>query len=230
MSGITTNPQNPGGGTSFPATTDLSMGSHKLTNVTDPASNQDAATKKYVDTAVAAVPITLISSQTITGAGTATITFSSIPGTHKALRLQYQCRTASKTGDNDTLVLRFNDDTGANYSIFYVQQSGAGSLSGGQSSGKTSFNDIMAVTNDNAGSAYDATSGTMDIPNYAGTTFGKHVTFQALADFSAGALGVYWYNNAGLWTGTSAVTKITIATGSGSDFLTGTVFSLYGIG
>jgi hypothetical protein len=37
------------------ATADLSMGSHKLTNVTDPASAQDAATKNYVDTQNASV-------------------------------------------------------------------------------------------------------------------------------------------------------------------------------
>lgn len=34
--------------------TDVSMASHKITNLTDPSSNQDAATKKYVDDAVVA--------------------------------------------------------------------------------------------------------------------------------------------------------------------------------
>jgi hypothetical protein len=36
-------------------TSDLSINSHKLTNVTDPGSNQDAATKKYVDDSFASV-------------------------------------------------------------------------------------------------------------------------------------------------------------------------------
>jgi hypothetical protein len=41
-----------GGGTSFPATTDLSMGSHKLTNLATPSASTDAATKGYIDSAI----------------------------------------------------------------------------------------------------------------------------------------------------------------------------------
>lgn len=45
-------------------TGDLSVGSHKLTNVTDPGSAQDAATKNYIDTALAG----LASGQVLKGA------------------------------------------------------------------------------------------------------------------------------------------------------------------
>lgn len=37
-----------------PFTADMSMGSHKITNVTDPTANQHAATKKYVDDSITA--------------------------------------------------------------------------------------------------------------------------------------------------------------------------------
>ena len=40
------------------ASADISMGSNKLTNVTDPTADQDAATKKYVDDTIAAKLVT----------------------------------------------------------------------------------------------------------------------------------------------------------------------------
>ena len=48
----------------------LNMGSHKITSVTDPTSNQDAATKKYVDDAVTGVTGGMVFKGTIGTSGT----------------------------------------------------------------------------------------------------------------------------------------------------------------
>lgn len=57
-------------------TADLSINSHKLTNVTDPTSAQDAATKNYVDSVVQGLDV----KQSCRVASTATVTISN-PGT-----------------------------------------------------------------------------------------------------------------------------------------------------
>ena len=52
----------------------IAMGSNKITGVTDPTANQDAATKAYVDTQVAAVPVgditSVVAGSGLTGGGT----------------------------------------------------------------------------------------------------------------------------------------------------------------
>jgi hypothetical protein len=58
-------------------TADFSMNTHKITNVTDPGSNQDAATKHYVDTSIASGgPVTLTGAVTGTGTGTVATTLT----------------------------------------------------------------------------------------------------------------------------------------------------------
>ncbi len=62
-------------------TADLSINSHKLTNVTDPTSTQDAATKNYVDNSISGVTGGLVLKGAVTCAATTNISISSAPST-----------------------------------------------------------------------------------------------------------------------------------------------------
>lgn len=60
---------------------DLSLASHKLTNVTDPSSGQDAATKSYVDSSVATLSSGLVFKGAVRAVATSNISITSAPST-----------------------------------------------------------------------------------------------------------------------------------------------------
>ena len=55
----------------------LNMGSHKITNVTDPTNDQDAATKKYVDDSINALPEPMVFKGSVGSGGT--VEWSALP-------------------------------------------------------------------------------------------------------------------------------------------------------
>lgn len=62
-------------------TGDLSIGTHKLTNVTDPGSAQDAATKNYVDTALSGLTSGQVTKGAVVVAASSNVSLSSPGGT-----------------------------------------------------------------------------------------------------------------------------------------------------
>jgi predicted Zn-dependent protease len=151
-----------------------------------------------------------------------TITFSSIPSTYTDLVLVMLARDTRSDGAGDGLTIRFNSDSGTNYSWTYLRANGSTTY-GDQNSNKTSL-DGYEIT---AAQAAANTFGTQiwNIMNYSNTTTFKTVTIRGGNPYSVDAA-------AGLYRSTSAISSIVIYpgfAGSSYSFVSGCSFTLYGI-
>lgn len=158
----------------------------------------------------------LINSTTL-GSAESSVTFSSIPSTFTDLIL-----VVSNTNNTGTtapaLYLRFNSDTGTNYSttMLYGTGSSAGSARG--------TNNTYALINwVGGGSNSVIVNSITHIFDYSNAT-----TFKTL---------ISRYNNSSaevdagvsLWRSTSAITSVTVLDTTTRDFASGSTFKLYGI-
>ena len=154
---------------------------------------------------------------TTLGSAQTTVTFSSIAGTYTDLVLVASMKT---TGANYQPILRFNSDTGSNYSSTVVY--GNGSSAG--SARHTNQNGIYANPGAGIGTVGDYLPWIINIQNYANTTTYK----TTVARFSNAASVVN--GGVGLWRNTAAITTVSLTAESGSgDFQAGSTFTLYGI-
>ena len=156
---------------------------------------------------------------TATGTGSSgTITFSSIPSTYTSLQIRYTNRMGAA---GDSILMRFNSDSGTNYARHAFYGTGSVVTASAQSS----------VTATNVGSWFNGADttqpqvGIIDIHNYAVTTQNK--TVRALTGIDMNGSGDVDLVS-GLWMNTAAVSTITLSV-VGNTFSTGSVFSLYGI-
>jgi hypothetical protein len=159
-----------------------------------------------------------IATQTL-GSNAATVTFSSIPSTYTDLVLVTQ-PAATSFGEN--VGLRFNSDTGTNYSSTCLSGDG----SSASSSRTTSFSYINVANLIGTTGTLGGMTTISQIMNYSNSTTYKTVlnrTGQNGGTFNGVEAIV------GLWRNTAAITSIIVRQTGSANFITGSTFTLYGI-
>lgn len=154
-------------------------------------------------------------STTTLGSAAASVTFSSISGSYTDLVLICQVQRSTATGTY--LQMRFNSDSGSNYSTTFLFGNGttAGSW---RDSNRTDINlDYYAAPQNNSWSIRN-----ISIMNYSNTTTYKTVLNRANDATQGTDAGVH------LWRSTSAITSLVLTMPS-NNFVTGSTFTLYGI-
>lgn len=134
------------------------------------------------------------------------VTFSSIPATYRDLVIV--CNFAGSTSTQ--MILRFNGDTGANYSGLFMSATASGVFSGSSGNFFTNLRTSRNIT-------------IMNVIDYSATNKHKTTLIRAgNAEFGEVAGQVSRYAN------TAAITSVTLITNAGT-LTSGSTFALYGI-
>ena len=147
---------------------------------------------------------------TTLGSAASEIVFTSISGSYTDLVIVADCQTTA----GNTFTMRFNSDSGTNYSQTVISGDG----SSASSFKSTNISSLYLGDITNARMVY-----LINIMNYKNTAVNK--TILVRQNYSAGSVTA----RSGLWRNTAAITSIRLAPFSAVDLLAGSVATLYGI-
>lgn len=178
---------------------------------------------------------TPIESYTVSGSSTTAITFGSgntLPQTYTDLVIIIQgIQDSSYSARN--MAIRFNGDTGSNYSSVQILNT-----SSGADANLGSAYGPLINSSSNTTSGVFAT-GIINVQNYASNNMYKTILCEggSAAEFTSGGsnVGVYTGTNTALWRNTAPITQITLyasntsGAGSGANWLAGSTVTVYGI-
>jgi len=158
-----------------------------------------------------------IATTTVGSGGVSTVTFSSIPSTYTHLQLRVLARYSS--AGNTQYPIRFNSDTGANYSDHNLRGNGASATAGADTSQNSIFVDRIPSSSETSGVFGGLI---VDILDYSNTN--KYKTIRTLGGYDNNGSGTISLCS-GLWQSTTAINTIlfNIAVAQYSSF------ALYGI-
>ena len=154
---------------------------------------------------------TPIATQTL-GSTVSSVTFSSIPSTYTDLVLV--CSPLTTAGA--AVQIRFNSDTGTNYSRTFIN--GNGSSAGSQQASNLDQNSISY-----SGANTTPYAVITQFMNYSNTTTNK--TYLSRSNSASDEVITY----VGLWRSTAAISTILLFPSSSGSFTSGSTFTLYGI-
>lgn len=157
---------------------------------------------------------------TVTGSGTNSLTFTSIPSTYKHLQIRGLAICSSAT---QTIRTQFNADTGTNYAGHYL--SGNGTAASASSIAASSAYTLVGGINAGVVTTYPNLF-ILDIHDYASTT--KYKTTRSFFGADNNSTGGSVDLCSGLYMSTTAISEIKIYMSTG-NLNTGTTFALYGI-
>ena len=170
-----------------------------------------------------ATTYTLISSVTVGSGGAANIDFTSIPATYTDLCLVVSARSA-RTGDfRDELHIRFNSDSGNNYTQRALNANGT-SVGSSTVSATNYLKKGTMPTSDATASTFS--NNQIYIPNYTSSN-NKSVSSEQVTENNS-ATNNFLEMYAGLWSNSAAITSITLSP-EVSTFAQYSTAYLYGI-
>lgn len=162
--------------------------------------------------------------ETRLSADTASIDIQNIPGTHAGLFIAIHARQTAAS--SETPLLRFNNDSGANYD-WQRQNASATTRAGSESFGATS---IFPGNITDSGSPTGAFAQILIwLPSYANSTTHKACVIQNTRRALATSGGTGLSQHSGVWRSTAAITRVTLSISSG-NVLSGSRVTVYGTG
>lgn len=151
----------------------------------------------------------------------AEVDFTSIPTTYQHLQLRLIARASSAGTGVSSLSIRFNSDSGSNYSWHELSGDGAAASSGAGATQTQIFNGLIP----NSGVSNSPFAAlVIDILDYGNTN--KHKTIRSFGGYDSNGAG-YIQLMSGRWGSTSAIDSIRLDVTN--TFLQNSHFALYGI-
>lgn len=144
-----------------------------------------------------------------------TVTFSNIPNTYRDLIL---IANAANTSDSNNGI-RFNSDSGSNYSRIFLGANGVGAVSSGSSTSTGFQYDNFAFTQTTVGNTLHI----IQVMDYSATD--RHKSILTRANRAGDTIDAL----TGRWANTNAITTVGLYSISGFNFATGSRFDLYGV-